>query len=155
MGPWKLLDYSRMNNGKDIDFDYATIMPNKDKGDNQSTLGLYSLVMTKKSKKHALAADFMKFLTTDKDVQLAHNSVQYLMPTTKEALNDDFYKTSEWKVFVEQLNNAVARPGSAAWPAIEKQTAEFVTGLINGERDTQYLYSLQAALDEKLSDLDE
>lgn len=155
MGPWKLLDYSRMNNGKDIDFDYATIMPNKDKGDNQSTLGLYSLVMTKKSKKHALAADFMKFLTTNKEVQLAHNSVQYLMPTTKEALNDDFYKTSEWKVFVEQLNNAVARPGSAAWPAIEKQTAEFVTGLINGERDTQYLYSLQAALDEKLSDLDE
>lgn len=156
MGPWKLLEYSRMEeNSENIDFEYAPIMPNIENGNNSSALGLYSLVMTKKSPKHALAADFMKFLTTDKEVQLAHNSVQYLIPTTKEALNDEFYKAPEWKVFVEQLNNAVARPGSAAWPAIEKTTAEFVTGLVNGERDPQYLYSLQAALDEKLSDLDE
>lgn len=153
MGPWKLLEYSRMET-EGIDFEYAPIMPNVEGGPSTSCLGLYSLVLTQKSKNHALAADFMKFLTTDTTVQLEHNTVQYLMPTTKEAIADDYYKDPQWDVFVEQLNNVVARPGSAAWPAIEKNVAEFVTGLINGERDETYLYSLQAALEERLEDLE-
>lgn len=153
MGPWKLLEYQRMET-EGIDFEYSTIMPNEEGGPTTSCLGLYSLVLTQKSKNHELAADFMKFLTTDTTVQLEHNTVQYLMPTTKEAIADEYYQDPKWDVFVEQLNNIVARPGSAAWPAIEKNVAEFVTGLINGERDEDYLYSLQAALEERLEDLE-
>ncbi len=156
MGPWKILDYSRIDAASDdIDYGYTTVMPFADGGDISSTLGLYSLVITQKSEKKELAADFIKYVTTDKTVQLAHNTVQNLMPTTKEAIADDYYSGDEWDVFVEQLNHCVARPGSAAWPAIQQYVAEFVTGLTNGTRDVDYIYALQAALTEKLEDLED
>ena len=94
-------------------------------------------------------------MTTDTKVQLAHNTVQNLMPTTKEAIKDEFYAADNWKVFVEQLNHAVARPGSSAWPAIQQYVAEFVTGLVNDTREPDYIYALQAALAEKLEDLED
>lgn len=156
MGPWKLTDYSRIDEAsEDIDYGYAPIMPFEDGGDISSTLGLYSLVITKKSTKQALAADFIKYVTTDTDIQLGHNTVQNLMPTTKAAIENDFYKTPEWSVFVQQLTHAVARPGSAAWPSIQNLIAEYTTGLINGTRQVDYIYSLQAALTEKLEDLED
>ena len=156
MGPWKITDYGRIDDASsDIDYGYTTVMPFEDGGDISSTLGLYSLVITRKSQKQALAADFIKFVTTDTEIQLAHNTVQNLMPTTKEAINDDFYKTENWTIFVDQLNHCVARPGSAAWPSIQQYIAEYVTGLINGTRDVDYIYSLQAALTEKLEDLED
>lgn len=156
MGPWKLVDYGRIDAASDdIDYGYATVMPFTDGGDISSTLGLYSLVISQKSEKKALAADFIKFVTTDKDIQLAHNTVQNLMPTTKEAIEDDYYKTDDWKVFVDQLDHCVARPGSAAWPAIEQYVSEYVTGLVNGTREVDYIYALQAALTEKLEDLED
>ncbi len=156
MGPWKLTDYGRIDAASDdIDYGYTTVMPFEDGGDISSTLGLYSLVITKKSQKQELAADFIRYVTTDTSVQLAHNTVQNLMPTTKAAIADEFYTTDNWKVFVEQLEHAVARPGSAAWPSIQQYVAEFVTGLVNGTRDTDYVYALQAALTEKLEDLED
>lgn len=156
MGPWKLTDYGRIDDASDeIAYDYTTVMPFEDGGDISSTLGLYSLVITQKSEKKALAADFIKFVTTDTEIQLAHNTVQNLMPTTKVAIEDDFYKTENWTVFVDQLNHCVARPGSAAWPSIQQYVSEYVTGLINGTRDVDYIYSLQAALTEKLEDLED
>ncbi len=156
MGPWKLTDYGRIDDAsEDIDYGYTTVMPFTDGGDISSTLGLYSLVITQKSEKKELAADFIKYVTTNTEVQLAHNTVQNLMPTTKEAIEDDFYKTENWQVFVEQLGHAVARPGSAAWPSIQQYVSEFVTGLVNGTRDTDYIHALQAALTEKLEDLED
>ncbi|MCD8372921.1 MAG: extracellular solute-binding protein [Clostridia bacterium] len=156
MGPWKLTDYSRIDAASDdIDYGYSTVMPFEDGGDISSALGLYSLVITKKSAKQQLAADFISFVTTDTEVQLAHNTVQNLMPVTKVAIQDEYYQAEEWQVFVEQLNYCVARPGSAAWSTIEKYLAEYVTTLINGTRDVDYLYTLQAALTEKLEDLED
>ena len=96
----------------------------------------------------------MKFVTTDYETQVGHNSTQYLMPTTKEAMEDEFYDTDDWAIYKEQLNHAVARPGSAAWPTIEKELAQFVTGLLNGEREPDYIYSIQAALEEVLYDFE-
>lgn len=156
MGPWKLTDYSRIDAASDdIDYGYSQVMPFENGGDISSTLGLYSLVITKKSNKQALAADFIKYVTTDTEVQLAHNTVQNLMPTTKAAIENEFYKTPEWTVYVNQLSHAVARPGSAAWPSIQKLVAEYTTGLLNGTREVDYIYSLQAALTEKLEDLED
>ena len=156
MGPWKLTDYSRIDEASDdIEYGYTSIMPFQNGGDVSSTLGLYSLVITQKSTKQELAADFIKYVTTDKTVQLGHNTVQNLMPTTKEAIADEYYTGDEWNVYVEQLSHCVARPGSAAWPAIEQYVAEFVTGLINGTRNVDYIYALQAALTEKLEDLED
>lgn len=156
MGPWKIIDYGRIDEANaDIEYGYTTVMPFEDGGDISSTLGLYSLVITKKSQKQALAADFIKYVTTDTEIQLAHNTVQNLMPTTKTAIADDYYTGDVWNVFVEQLNHCVARPGSAAWPSIEQYVAEYVTGLVNGTREVDYIYALQAALTEKLEDLED
>lgn len=156
MGPWKLKDYSRIDAAnEDIEFGYATVMPFVDGEDISSTLGLYSLVITEKSTKKELAADFIKYVTTDTKVQLAHNTVQNLMPTTKEAIADEYYTSAEWNIFVEQLSHCVARPGSAAWPSIQQYVSEYVTGLINGTRDVDYIDTLQTTLTEKLEDLED
>ena len=130
-------------------------MPFVDGEDISSTLGLYSLVITEKSTKKELAADFIKYVTTDTKVQLAHNTVQNLMPTTKEAIADEYYTSAEWNIFVEQLSHCVARPGSAAWPSIQQYVSEYVTGLINGTRDVDYIDTLQTTLTEKLEDLED
>lgn len=157
MGSWKLIDYSRIAaSNENCDYGYTTAIPMTTGGNTQSALGLYSLVLTKKSKNQELAADFIKFLTTNDEIQLMHNTVQNLMPTTKSALEDDFYKTDEWAVFIEQLKNVVARPGSAAWPAIQRTLAEYVTDLVannkNGTPD--YLDAIEIQLDETLEDLE-
>ena len=156
MGPWKITDYGRIDEADEsIAYDYTSVLSLTDGGDTSSTLGLYSLVITQKSKNQALAADFIKYVTTDTEIQLAHNTVQNLMPTTKEAIQNEYYTGETWSVFVNQLNNCVARPGSAAWPSIEQYVAEYVTGLINGTRNVDYIYALQAALTEKLEDLED
>ncbi len=157
MGPWKLIDYSRINESNKgvCDIRYTSVMPLSDGGSTQGALGLYSLVMTKKTKNAALAADFIKFVTTSDEIQLAHNTVQNLMPTTKTALANEYYQTAEWKVFVDQLNNIVARPGSAAWPAIQKTLAQYVTQLITGSEygTPSQLDAIEIQLDEALEDL--
>lgn len=156
MGPWKLTDYSRIaDKNADCDFAYNQVIPATTGGSRQGALGLYSLVVTKKSTKLDLAADFVRFLTTNEEVQLLHNTAQNLMPTTKSALNNEFYQTPEWSVFVEQLQTIVARPGSAAWPTIESELAQYVTELVACERDSDYLDALEIRLDEALEDLED
>lgn len=159
MGPWKLVDYSRISaSQKDIcDIRYTNVFPLSSGGQTQGALGLYSLVMTKKTKNAALAADFIKYLTTSDEIQLAHNTVQNLMPTTKTAIANEYYQTAEWSVFINQLNNIVARPGSAAWPAIQRSLAEYVTQLVTGDKNgvPDQLDAIEIQLDEALEDLED
>ena len=159
MGPWKLIDYSRISaSQKDIcDIRYTNVFPLIDGGQTQGALGLYSLVMTKKTKNAALAADFIKYLTTSDEIQLAHNTVQNLMPTTKTAIANEYYQTAEWSVFINQLNNIVARPGSAAWPAIQRSLAEYVTQLVTGDKNgiPDQLDAIEIQLNEALEDLED
>lgn len=159
MGPWKLIDYSRISaSQKDIcDIRYINVFPLSSGGQTQGALGLYSLVMTKKTKNAALAADFIKYLTTSDEIQLAHNTVQNLMPTTKTAIANEYYQTAEWSVFINQLNNIVARPGSAAWPAIQRSLAEYVTQLVTGDKNgvPDQLDAIEIQLNEALEDLED
>ncbi len=159
MGPWKLVDYSRISaSQKDIcDIRYTNVFPLASGGKTQGALGLYSLVMTKKTKNAALAADFIKYLTTSDEIQLAHNTVQNLMPTTKTAIANEYYQTAEWSVFINQLNNIVARPGSAAWPAIQRSLAEYVTQLVTGDKNgiPDQLDAIEIQLNEALEDLED
>lgn len=148
MGPWKITDYSRLTQ----EIDYAPVMSLTDDGQQISTLGLYSLVVTKQSPNAALAADFVSFITTSDELQLLHNTSQNLMPTTLTALADDYYSSDLWNVFKTQLENVVARPGSEKWSEIENYLAEYVTSLIAGSRDDDYLYTLQYAIQELIDD---
>lgn len=156
MGPWKLTDYSRISASEEAcDIRYHTVIPANEGETAQGALGLYSLVVTQKSTKKDIAVDFIKYLTTDDEIQLAHNTVQNLMPVTKTAIQDEYYATEEWSAFIEQLDNIVARPGSAAWPAMERAIAEYVTELVNGSRDASYLDAIQILLEETLEDLED
>ena len=68
MGPWKIIDYGRIDEAsEDIEYGYASVMPFTEGGDVSSTLGLYSLVITQKSTKKNLAADFIKYVTAMKE----------------------------------------------------------------------------------------
>ena len=159
MGPWKLIDYSRISASQNdiCDIRYTNVFPLSSGGQTQGALGLYSLVMTKKTKNAALAADFIKYLTTSDEIQLAHNTVQNLMPTTKTAIANEYYQTAEWSVFIDQLNNIVARPGSAAWPAIQRSLAEYVTQLVTGDKNgvPDQLDAIEIQLNEALEDLED
>lgn len=156
MGSWKMTDYERIaENNTNCDYGYHTVIPTKEGGSATGALGLYSMVVTKKSKNAQIAADFIKFLATNDEIQLMHNKAQNLLPVTKTAIEDEFYKKGEWLVYIDQLNNIVARPGSAAWPAIERTLAEFVTELVTGGKNgyPDYLDAIEIQLDEIIEDL--
>ena len=153
MGPWKMEYYSRISVEREFEICYAPILKFYPTGTNQSSLGLFSLVATDKSPNKNLAIDFMKYVTTNKEIQLMNNTAQNLLPVTKDAVLDDFYSGEVWQVFVNQLNSIVARPGSPEWPTMEDQLASFVTDLINGSREPSYLVDINYGLQQGLNDI--
>lgn len=82
-----------------------------------------------------MAADFVKFVASNDKYQLAFSTPQNLLPTTKTAIEDDYYSGDVWQVYVEQLENVVVRPGSPAWTDIESVLGTFVTNLVQRTYD--------------------
>lgn len=153
MGPWKMVEYGRIAENRGIEYGYAPIIKLTEDGSRESALGLYSLVVTDKSLNKDIAIDFIKFITTNDDLQILHNTAQSLMPTTKTAMNNEFYNDPVWAVFKDQLNHVVARPGSPEWAEMERQLGDFVTSLLNGTRTPEYVASLNYALQRTLDEL--
>ena len=157
MGPWKMREYERIGETNRIDFGYAPIIKMTETGNNNSALGLFSLVVTEQSINKEITIEFAKYLGTNDELLLLHNKGQNLMPTTKTSLADEFYDTKVWPIYKEQLNHIIERPGSPEWATIEKTIAEFVTALLDGSREPEYLedlnYVIQIALDEFYSNL--
>ncbi len=136
MGSWKISDYAKYSETYDWEVGYTTAIPFTEGGNAGSTIGLYSLVVTNNSNS-ALAADFAKFVTTNDKYQLAFSTLQNLLPTTRTAIEDEFYSGDVWQVFVDQLNEVVVRPGSPAWTAIEEVLGTFVTNLVQRTYDNE------------------
>jgi multiple sugar transport system substrate-binding protein len=153
MGPWKIIEYGRIAENRNIEFGFAPIVQLVEGGSRESALGLYSVVVTDKSINRDLAIDFIEFLTTDDELQLLHNTAQSLMPTTRTAMQDEYYTGPIWEIFVEQLNHIVARPGSPEWAEMERQLGDFVTSLLNGSREPSYVASLNFALQRTLDEI--
>lgn len=153
MGPWKMHEYERIGEQRSIEFGYAPIIKLNESMGRESALGLYSLVVTDQSINRDLAVDFIRFIATNDELQLLHNTAQNLMPTTKAAIEDDFYSGDIWDVYIEQLNSVVARPGSPEWSEMERQLANFVTSLLNGTRNPEYVYSLNIVLQNTLDEI--
>lgn len=133
MGPWKIEDYERYSERYGWEVGYTKALPFTEGGKTGSTIGLYDLVVTNKQKepqKMALAADFAKFVTTSNEYQLTFATPQNLIPTTRSGVEDDFYSGDTWQVYIDQLYDGVARPGSPVWPSIEKTLGDFVTKLV-------------------------
>ena len=133
MGPWKIADYTSYSERYDWEVGYTTALPFTADGNRGSVIGLYDLVVTnnqKEPQKMALAADFAKFVTTTDEYQLAFATPQNLIPTTQTAVGDEFYSGDIWQVFIAQLRDGVARPGSPVWSSIESTLGGFVTKLV-------------------------
>ncbi len=163
MGPWKIADYEKYSERYGWEVGYTTALPFTAGGNRGATIGLYDLVVTNKQsdpQKMALAADFIRFVTTGDEYQLTFASPQNLIPTTQSGVKDDFYSGEVWQIYIEQLRNGVARPGSPVWPNIENTLGNFVTKLVQqkfrNEKDVAvnciaYNAQLQEALDEVYS----
>lgn len=134
MGPWKIRDYEKYSAQYGWEVGYSTALPFTEGGNIDATIGLYSLVVTKnantQNNQAALAADFAKFITTNDKYQLSFSKANNLLPTTKTALEDEYYTSDVWKVFVEQVKHAAVRPGSPVWTDIEETIGDFVTRLV-------------------------
>ncbi len=153
MGSWKITEYDRIATARGIEYGYSSIIPFVEGGSTASALGLFSTVVTKQSPNAEIAADFARFLTTNDEIQLLHNTPQNLLPTTKTAIQDDHYKGDVWDVYVEQLNNIVARPGTPVWGTLESELSEFLTNLIAESREPNYINSLNIVLQRALNEL--
>ena len=89
---------------------------------NYSGLGLYSMVIAKKSAVKQAAYVFSKFLATDKTFQMAFAKVKSLLPVTSEALSDDYYAKDQYlSYFATQLTKVAPRPGTPVWSTLEQQ----------------------------------
>ncbi len=134
MGPWKIRDYEKYSAQYGWEVGYTTAIPFTEGGNIDATIGLYSLVVTNdshtKNNQSALAADFAKFITTGDKYQLAFSKANNLLPTTKTALEDEYFTGDVWKVYVEQVKHAAVRPGSPVWTDIEETIGDFVTRLV-------------------------
>ena len=140
MGPWKIEDYERYSEANGWEVGYTTAIPFTEGGNAGSTIGLYSLVVTNgnytASGNSALAADFAAFVSSNDAYQLAFSTPQNLIPTTVSALEDEHYSGDVWQVFIDQLEDAVARPGSPVWSDIESELGTFVTNLVQHGYDS-------------------
>lgn len=134
MGPWKIRDYEKYSEQYGWEAGYTTAIPFTEGGNTDATIGLYSLVVTKnnrtQNKQEALAADFAKFVASNDKYQLTFSKSNNLLPTTKTALEDEYFQSDVWKVYVEQVKHAAVRPGSPVWSDIEETIGDFVTRLV-------------------------
>lgn len=119
MGSWALKSVT--GSSKRFDCGFAEMVTIDSDCANNSGLGLYSLCVAEKSGSKQLALEFAKYLSTNKNVQLAYNKEQNLFPVTNEALSDDYYTQNDaLKVYASQLQKVAARPATPVWPDMER-----------------------------------
>ncbi|MCI1245467.1 MAG: extracellular solute-binding protein [Bacilli bacterium] len=98
---------------------------------NYSGLGLYSMVIAKKSAVKQATYRFSKFLATDKTFQMAFAKVKALLPVTKDALADDYYAKNQYlSCFATQLTKVAPRPGTPVWSTLEQQIVNMLYGAV-------------------------
>ena len=126
-----------MNNviGKDKKADIGIAMlPTLKKGVKPySGLGLNCYAVTETSKNAKTAYEFIEFYTTSPRYQADFCKSNNLIPTLKEAQNDKFYKTPEWKIMIEQLETSKYRPSVPNWEEIENIIANAIIMALNGD----------------------
>jgi multiple sugar transport system substrate-binding protein len=113
---------------------------------NYSGLGLYSMVIAKKSSVKQAAYLFSKFLSTDKTFQLAFAKVKALLPVAKEALADEYYTKDPYlSYFASQLAKVAPRPGTPVWSTMEQQVVNMLYGAVTATDDAGIEAAIQLA----------
>ena len=132
MGPWHVPTITNPN--APANFGIVPVVSLKDGIDTYAPLGLYSLSISKTSKHPEEAYKFIEFLATNEKMQIAYSKATNLMPTLKDAYTDEFYNNDVWKIFIEQLEKTVSRPGSPAWPQIDEAINIAIQEVLTGTK---------------------
>lgn len=136
MGSWNLSKVS--GTGALFECGYAEMVKLSDQYDNYSGLGLYSFVVSEKSKIKKDAYDFIKFLSTDKKFQLGFAKAKDLLPVTNEALNDSYYTNDPaLSIYAKQLQKVASRPGTPIWPTMEKQIVNLMFRVVKSSTNEE------------------
>lgn len=136
MGSWNLSKVS--GTGALFECGYTEMVKLSEEYDNYSGLGLYSFVVSEKSKIKEDAYEFIKFLSTDKKFQLGFAKAKDLLPVTNEALNDSYYTNDPaLSVFAKQLQKVASRPGTPIWPTMEKQIVNLMYRVVKSSTNEE------------------
>lgn len=143
MGSWNLSKVT----GTTALFDCGvTEMVTIDNQTNYSGLGLYSFVVSAKSEKQTQAYDFIKFLSTDTKFQLDFADEKDLLPVTTAALADTRYTEDPiLGAYASQLTKVASRPGTAAWPALEKQIVNMLYSAVTADEPSKITTAINDA----------
>lgn len=144
MGSWNL---SKVRDVEAFDCGFTEMVTIDPAQPNYSGLGLYSLVIAEKSAKKQEAFELAKYLSTDKDVQLAFNKAQNIFPVTKEALSDPYYTEDEILAkYASQLEKVTPRPGTPVWPDLEQSLVTMLrSAILNDNVDAAISAAQEAA----------
>lgn len=129
MGSWNLAKITEGSQSFELGVTQMVTM--NDGVSNYSGLGLYSMVIAQQSTNKRVAYEFGKYLSTNKEFQLAFAEVDDLFPVTTEALGDSRYTEDEYlSVFAKQMENVAPRPGTPIWPTMEQQIVNMLYGAV-------------------------
>ena len=128
IGSWSFAQMSR----ESVNYGVAPLFPLYEGGPVYSSVGVGDIVVTTQAdiNKMIMAADFAKFISTDKTLQLNFAKETQVLPVTKEAIEDEYFNTPEWQVFVDMLEKHVARPGSPEWPYISNEVGNMFSNIL-------------------------
>ncbi len=141
-GPWKVAELA----GAYPDFEYATAPVPAGEGGSISVLGGEDISMFNSANKDA-AWKFMKFMTGKFAQEEMAKCGQ--IPCSKEALETDTVKDSDFAPYIEQLKTAKSRPTVASWSEIDSELSAAVTEVVNGDKGAK------EAMDELAERVDE
>ena len=152
IGSWSFAQMSR----ESVNYSVAPLFPLYEGGPVYSSVGTGVIVVTTQAdeNKMKMAADFAKFISTDKILQLNYAKEVQVLPVTKEALEDEYFNTPEWQVFVDMLQKYVARPGSPEWQYICNEVGNmFSNVLTRGQAIDTAVSNCDRLIQNRLDDL--
>ena len=100
-------------------------------------LGLYCYAVTKDCKNKQEAYNFLKFLCTNEDYQVDYCKPHYFIPSLKSALENSYFKTTDWKIILEQSKYAKATPGVENWQEMDEAIYRAMEAVFSGQTQAQ------------------
>lgn len=130
MGNWALDSLTAADRNAEFN---VTMLPKLKSGvPGYSGLGLYALGITSKTKYKTEAYDFIKYFTTNDELQLQYGKQHDQLPVTKSAIKSSQYSKGFWQLYIKQFALSKSRPGVNNWDQIEALVADAVNSVISG-----------------------
>ena len=126
---------------KKANFQVAMMPTLKEGVEPWTGMGLYCYSVTSASKNPQIAYDFLKFYCTNVEYQISYCKPYYFLPSLVEAQEDPYYKTTDWKIILEQAKYARATPGVNNWRAMDDAVYDAIQEAVTGSK------TAKAALD--------